>query len=128
MKYDEFVSQVRDAAGLQSREEAEQAARATLFALASRLTTGEAEDLAAQLPPELGDEVLRGAVPFETLTLEDFFRRVQQKLGVDDAAEAERRARAVMGVLAEAITQGELEDVFSQLPKEFADLLAPKSV
>ena len=43
-------------------------------------------------------------------------------MGASDATEGERRARAVVGVMSEAITRGELEDVSSQLPKDFGDL------
>jgi uncharacterized protein (DUF2267 family) len=56
------------------------------------------------------------------------FRRIGERAGLQDSIEAERRARAVFGVLSEAITNGELEDVKSQLPAEFAGLFAPQEM
>jgi hypothetical protein len=39
-----------------------------------------------------------------------------------------RHARAVAGVMSDAVTRGELTDVFSQLPGDFGDLFTAKSV
>lgn len=128
MDYDQFVSTVRDEAGLGSRNEAERATRATLETLGSRLTEEEASDLAAQLPPELGQAVTGAPAGVDKFSLDEFFQRVMEREGLDDRAAAERHARTVLGVMSEAVTRGELDDVFSQLPKEFTDLLAPKDV
>jgi uncharacterized protein (DUF2267 family) len=128
MDYDEFIASVADAAGI-DRTEGEAAARATLTALGDRLAGGEKDDLADQLPEPLGEQVRTSSSGAgERLSLDGFFERVGERAGLQDATEAERRARAVMGVLTEAISGGELEDVKSQLPSEFADLFAPKSV
>ena len=127
MKYDEFIANVRAAENL-DRQGAEKAAGATLEALSRRLTEDEAKDLAAQLPPELGDHVRAAAPPLEKASLDEFFDKVAELEGTPDRREAERHARAVLGVLSEAVTAGELDDVFSQLPEEYRDLLAPKSV
>ncbi|HWM59183.1 MAG TPA: DUF2267 domain-containing protein, partial [Pseudonocardia sp.] len=57
MKFDEFVNEVADRAGV-SRDEAESLVRATLRTLAERLSGGEAEDLRAQLPKQLQPELI----------------------------------------------------------------------
>lgn len=119
MKHDEFIGQVQHRARLSSRGEAERATRATLETLAERLAGGEARDLAAQLPPEIGDH-LRGqwSDMGERFSLAEFFRRVSLREGVDPPA-AVFHARAVIEVLGEAVSQGELDDVRAQLPAEF---------
>lgn len=55
MKYDEFMGMVQNRARLASTGEAVRATRATLQTLGQRLFGGEAKDLAAQLPQEVGD-------------------------------------------------------------------------
>ena len=49
MEFEEFIAQVAQKAGL-SEEDAATLTRATLATLAERITGGEAQDLAAQLP------------------------------------------------------------------------------
>ncbi len=122
MKYDEFIAEVRRRASLGSREEAEAATRATLRTLAERLAGGEPHDLASQLPAELAGYVrYEGEQKSDPFSLEEFYRRVADKEGVD-VADAARHARVVMEVLREAVTPGELGDVRSQLPEEYAPL------
>lgn len=122
MKYDEFISQVQQRAGLSSHEEAERASRATLETLAERLAGGEAKDLASQLPPEIGQYLLGGlSGSGEKISLDEFFWRVSQREGVD-LNESTLHARVVTGLISEAVTQGEVENVRAQLPKDFAKL------
>ena len=122
MKYDEFLGQVRHHARLGSRGEAESATRATLETLAERLVGGEARDLAAQLPPELAHFLQPPEAGIGTkLTLEEFFETVSMREGVE-LKKATFHARVVIGVLTEAISQGEIQDVRVQLPAAFAQL------
>ena len=122
MKYDEFIGQVRHRAGLSSHDEAERATRATLETLAERLVGGEAHDLASQLPPELAHSLqLPDAGIGAKLTLDEFFELVSEREGVDLPAAASH-ARVVIGVLTEAVSQGEIKDVRVQLPAAFAQL------
>lgn len=122
MKHDEFIGQVQHRARLNSRGAAEHATRATLETLAERLAGGEADDLAAQLPPELG-EYLRGegAALGERFSLDEFFQRVSLRERVD-LPDAVFHARAVIEVLSLAVSKGEMDDVRAQLPAEFARL------
>lgn len=119
MKHDEFIGQVQHRARLSSRGEAERATRVTLETLAERLAGGEAKDLAAQLPQEIGEH-LRGewSGRGERFSLDEFFRRVSLREGVD-LPEALYHARAVIEVLSEAVSKGEIDDVRAQLPAEF---------
>ena len=122
MKYDEFIAQVRHRARLGSHAEAERATRATLETLAERLAGGEAHDLASQLPPELARYLeLPDAGIGAKLTLDEFFELVSEREGVDLSAAA-FHARVVIGVLTEAVSIGEIQDVRVQLPAAFAQL------
>src|SRR5260370_42086954 len=119
MKHDEFIGQVQHRARLSSRGAAERATRATLETLAERLAGGEAKDLAAQLPLEIAEH-LRGqwSALGERFSLDEFFRRVSLREGVD-LSDAVFHARAVIEVLSEAVSRGEMDDVRAQLPTEF---------
>jgi uncharacterized protein (DUF2267 family) len=122
MKYDEFIAQVQQRARLNSRAEAEQATRATLETLGERITGTEAEDLASQLPPEIAQYLQKS--PSETgqsFALDEFFWRVSQREGVD-LNESTYHARVIAALLSEVVTMGEIQDVRSQLPPDFAKL------
>jgi len=122
LKYDEFIGQVRHRARLSSHAEAERATRATLETLAERLAGGEAHDLAAQLPPELAHFLqLPDAGIGAKLTLDEFFELVSVREGID-LPDATFHARVVIGLLTEAVSMGEIEDVRVQLPAAFAQL------
>jgi uncharacterized protein (DUF2267 family) len=124
MKYREFLGEVQNRAHLSSPNEAERAVRATLQTLGRRLFGGEAEDLAAQLPRELAPYI-KMAGAGEKLSLEEFIDAVCRQEGVG-AAEAIEHARAVFSVLQDAVSSGEIEDVRSQLPRDFSVLFAEK--
>jgi uncharacterized protein (DUF2267 family) len=129
MQHDEFIGRVQHHARLSSRGAAEQATRATLETLAERLAGGEAKDLAAQLPQGI-DVHLRSKRPEEVgerFSLEEFFRRVSQREGVD-LPKATYHARAVIEVLKEAVSKGEMDDVRAQLPAEFDRLFEAGSL
>src|SRR5437763_16329536 len=122
MKYDEFISQVQRRADLASREEAERATRAAMETLGERLAGGEAKDLAAQLPPEIAQYLQQAYAGIqEKFSLDEFFWRVSQREGVD-LTESTYHARVVIALLSEVVTLGEIENIKSQLPKDFAKL------
>lgn len=123
MKYDEFMKEVQTRGHMKSRQEAEEATRATLETLAERLAGGEPHDLASQLPPELAEYVrYEGEETSNPYSLEEFFERVNEKAGGVDQPRAVYHARLVMEVLQEAVTEGEMDHVRSQLPAEYAPL------
>jgi uncharacterized protein (DUF2267 family) len=121
MNYDEFVKEVRDRAGLESREEAERTATVVLQALSDRLIGGEADDLLAQLPAPLKERI---TVTDEAVKMdaEEFVARIAGDLGVPQG-EARDRIQAVFDVLQEAVTPGEFDDVLAQLPRDYAELV-----
>ncbi len=117
MQYDEFIGQVQHRARLASRGEATRAVRATLETLGDRLFGGEAGNLAAQLPEEIG-LYLRRETGGESFGLDEFFERVSVLEGVD-LPEAIFHARAVMSVVSDAISPSLLDKVRAQLPAEY---------
>jgi uncharacterized protein (DUF2267 family) len=121
MDYDTFVREVAQHAGV-PRDQASVLTRATLQTLAERLTGGEADDVAAQLPMQMKEWLLSHATPAaEKFGVDEFVRRVSDKANATPE-EARRGARAVFVTLRAAVTAGEFKDVMSQLPKEFSDL------
>ena len=122
MQYEEFIEQVRQRTALASAAEAEEAARATLTVLGEYLSGRQGLDLASQLPQRLA-EVLRQQPPDRSMifSLNDFVQLVGEEERVSDG-EALAHACAVMGVLGEAVSGGEIEDVRRQFPGEFGPL------
>jgi len=122
MKCDEFLKEVQSAAQLNSRQEAENAVRATLETLKERIVGDEASQLAAQLPQEIA-QYLRGreGENGQYFRLEEFYQRVSEKEGVEPTAAA-IHARAVFSVLQAAVTPGELSDVRVNLSEDYEEL------
>jgi uncharacterized protein (DUF2267 family) len=121
MKYDELIASVAKGAGI-SRESAEALTGATLRTLAERITRGEAEDLAAQLPKELQGHLLKPQEDAEPFDLEEFIRRVAERTGMDPD-EVLVHVGAVFATLREAVTSGELDDIRAQLPEDLRGLI-----
>src|ERR687886_471046 len=117
VKYDEFIKEVQTRGHMQSYQEAQKAAHATLQTLAERLAGGEPHDLASQLPPQLAEHLrYEGEHTSEPFSLEEFFERVNEREEGVDLARAVYHARVVMEILAEAVSEGEMERVRSQFP------------
>jgi uncharacterized protein (DUF2267 family) len=121
MEHDAFVGRVQQRARLASRGDAEAAIRATLETLAERLDPGLAENLASQLPPEIGGYLLTADL-FERLSADDFIDRVTFREGVD-RPDAVFHIRAVLEVMEEATT-GIIDKVRLTLPDEFQPFFA----
>ena len=100
--------------------------KAVLSALADRLTGGEADDIASQLPKGIKEAMLPTTPEAEPFGLSEFIERVVSRAGVTPE-QAEVGARAVMTTLREAITEGEFKDMMAQLPKEFEQLVQSAS-
>ena len=114
MKYDRFIKEVQSRARLSSPEEAVRATRATLSTLSERITEGEANNLAAQLPDEVA--YLMGDPDYgQRFGLDEFFNKVSEKEG-SRMQDAVYHARVVMEFLGDAVTGSELDDVKAQLP------------
>jgi uncharacterized protein (DUF2267 family) len=119
--YRTFIEKEAQKAGL-PEDKAEELARATLQTLADRISGGEAEDLAAQLPEPLKPPLLKQREEAERFGVEEFLRRVSERAHVDPET-ARIGATAVLSTVREAVTPGEFEDVTSQLPSEFRELV-----
>jgi uncharacterized protein (DUF2267 family) len=117
---DGVLQLVQEAAGT-DRSGAELVAHAVLTTLGERIAEGEAQDLAAQLPPELAPWVATkgGAEGFD---VDEFLRRVAERTRADLPG-AERYARAVFLALAHTVSPDELADVEAELSKDYAPLL-----
>jgi uncharacterized protein (DUF2267 family) len=89
MQHDEFIGQVQARARLSSRGDAERATRATLETLGERIPEGLADNVAAQLPQEIGEHLRRtivygGVGTGERFDTGEFVRRVSERSGTDE--------------------------------------------
>ncbi len=120
MRYEDFVGRVQQRARVKNWNEALAAIEATLKTLGERLTSTEAADLAAQLPPAIG-RFLTVVDTNKDFDLEEFYEHVSRRESIGQPISREH-ARAVMSVLEEAVNPGELQDVLAQLPDEYETL------
>ena len=123
MDYETFTRTAAERAGL-PEEMAERIEHATLRTLADRISGGEAQDLAAQLPGPLKDDLRKPREDAEAFGVDEFVRRVAER-GHVDPGEARTGAAAVLITVREAVTPGEFDDVLSQLPQEYRELVGP---
>ncbi len=123
MDYATFTRTTAERAG-QPEETAERIEHATLRTLADRITGGEAQDLASQLPGPLQDDLPAPREEAEAFGVDEFVRRVAERgdVGPDEARSG---AIAVLTTVREAVTPGEFDDVLSQLPQEYRELVGP---
>ncbi len=121
MKYAQFIERVTDQAQV-TFGQADALSRATLETLAERISGGEARDLAAALPGELQPPLQKREEQAEAFDLTEFINRVSARADTDPPT-ADRAARAVFRALNAAVTTGEFEDVVSQLPKQYHQLI-----
>jgi uncharacterized protein (DUF2267 family) len=123
MDYATFTRATAERAGL-PEETAERIEHATLQTLADRISGGEAQDLAAQLPTRLQPDLRPPREEAEAFGLDEFVRRVAERgdVGPD---EARTGVAAVLTTMREAVTPGEFDDVLAQLPREYGELVGP---
>ncbi|PAZ17321.1 hypothetical protein CLM62_02750 [Streptomyces sp. SA15] len=128
MDHDTFIGQVQARAHLDSRGAAEAATRATLETLAERIPASLADNLAAQLPREVGEHLRRVATapdqPDTGVRMEyrEFLDRVAQRAGAD-TAKATHEARSVVEVVGEATEGSLMSKVRQSLDDELARIL-----
>jgi uncharacterized protein (DUF2267 family) len=120
-RYERFITTIEQRAGI-SWDKAERAARATLVTLGERIAWGEARDVAADLPTNVGQWLLEPGGDAEPFDVDEFVRRVAEREGVDTDT-AERHARAVFLALARLVRSDELADVIAQLPRDYGRLV-----
>jgi uncharacterized protein (DUF2267 family) len=122
MQYGEFLRKVQDRIGpthgSAASDEASLAITATLEALGECILGEEARNLADQLPKEMKEPLYQASEDAKVCSVETFLRHISDKEGVD-AGMATDHASAVMSVLGEAASGGELEAIRAQLPQGF---------
>jgi uncharacterized protein (DUF2267 family) len=126
MPIEDFLRRVADHAAV-DQARARRMTEAVLETLAERISGGEVEDLAAQLPAELRPALQRGNAlshgVARRMALDEFVTRVAEREGVTPD-EARDHVRAVFLTLREAVSEREIADLEAQLPKEYAAVLA----
>ncbi|OGW33881.1 MAG: hypothetical protein A2010_16545 [Nitrospirae bacterium GWD2_57_9] len=119
MKYDDFAQFVKERTRFRSDEDANRAISSVIELLGQRISSSQAVDIAAALPPEVRPYLMqRVQTPeAEPFALEKFLSAVGERTGVDRAAAGEQ-ARAVLSVVGEWLPREELRDTLAQLPNE----------
>lgn len=120
MKSEIFFEQVAQRLGSASHEEVKRVLEAALETLGERLEKTEREKLAAQLPDPLKEPLLKRQTP-ERYSLEEFYNRIRARAHVG-YPEAVAGTRAVMAVLKDAVSRGEIDHILRQLPDEYEEL------
>ncbi|MGC1215436.1 MAG: DUF2267 domain-containing protein [Micromonospora sp.] len=126
MEYEDFINAVALRAKV-STDQAAMLTRATLENLADRISAGQAENLAYQLPDGLAGYLrrpLRREHATSSAGLDEFMRRVADRPDIDRAL-AGTAVRAVLTTLREAVTRDLFEDTVAQLPGEFRQVIEP---
>lgn len=117
---DELIARIRDRGEYDGPAEAESACRTVLGVLGTRLMPVEAEQLAAQLPGDLGEAVTVGG-PGRRFGVTEFLRQVADQMGATTDT-ARWDASAVLSTVAESVSGGQLNKLISQLPAGYAEL------
>jgi uncharacterized protein (DUF2267 family) len=125
MRYGEFVEKVQQRARVENWDEALNAIEATLKTLGERLTEAEAAELAAQLPSAIG-RFLTVVDTNKEFGLEEFYEHVSRREAIGQPNSRDH-ARAVISVLEETVSPGELRDMLAQLPEEYETLFSSGS-
>ncbi|HEV7751009.1 MAG TPA: DUF2267 domain-containing protein [Baekduia sp.] len=121
--HERFIVTVQQMARL-SRDEAQRATEATLATLSERLSSGAVRDLAEQLPEELRP-LLASDTDATGITAAEFVELVADREGVDDLAAAELHVHAVFDALQRFVDERELNQMESELSKDYVTLTAP---
>jgi uncharacterized protein (DUF2267 family) len=122
MQYRNFIKQVQLNSGF-SDSEAEQATEVFMETLASRLTEGELKDLRAQLPPEIAAKAASPAGGgLDKLRGDEFLEKIAMRQNID-TAHAKKQMHAVWDALKQAVSEGEIDHVRSQLPDDLQEEL-----
>jgi uncharacterized protein (DUF2267 family) len=125
-KTNNWLNELMQLLGWQDKHKAYLALRATLHALRDRLTVEEVAQLGAQLPMLIRGFYYEGwdptGKPLKDRHKEEFLARTEEQFRGDNLIDPEQVARAVFTVLADRVTEGEIEDVKHILPAEIQDL------
>ncbi len=126
--YQSWLKELEEKPAIESPEEAYAVVKAVIQTLRDRLTVDEAVHLSAQLPLIARGVFFEGwqpsAVP-QKFGLQEFYNKVHERLGGKcPQADEALLSSYVFELLREHISEGEMEDVKDNLPKEFSPLFA----
>ena len=128
-KTDLWLDEIMDLLDWPDRHRAYKALREVLHALRDRLTVEEATDLAAQFPMLIRGLFFEGwnptGKPNAIRNPEEFVQIVNSHFPPAEDAEyidPEDITRAVFKVIANHVSEGEIDDVIASMPKELRDL------
>jgi uncharacterized protein (DUF2267 family) len=125
-KTNSWLNDLMQVLGWSDRDKAYSALKATLHALRDRLTVEEVAQFGAQLPTLIRGFYYEGwdptGKPLRMRHKEEFLGRIEQHFRGDDYIDPEQVARAVFRVLAQRVSEGEIEDVKHVLPAELQEL------
>lgn len=125
MQTDEFVKLVQERANVTSGDDALETIAAVLETFGERIPRNERADLTTELPGQLR-AYARRRLETEQFTLEEFYNRVAARSGLG-APQAIEQTHVVMGVLQEAVSAGQMQQVREKLPPEFEELFSGKA-
>jgi len=121
-----WLKRIAEELGHGDKQRAYHALRGVLFAIRDRLPIDEALDLSAQLPTLVRGVFFEGykaaGKPETYRSRDEFLQRVNEELAVVGRANPEAATRAVLTLLNEKVTAGEVEDVRHMLPSSIRGL------
>lgn len=121
MDYERWMGLVQHRANLATAQQASSATRATLQTLKERIPAPLAENVASQLPAELGRTLVEQTARAERFGFDEFVERTMAREGTSKS-EATFHARAVFDVLSEAVSPGILQKLRDALPPDIERL------
>lgn len=125
MQYDEFIHRVQERTDLADEDTAVRVTEAVLGTLGECLYRTERRKLGAQLPKQLRASLYSVQSPENTrqdterFSLEEFYNRIRARADIG-GRDTEPYTRAVLAVLQEAVSAGEIADVMDKLPAEYS--------
>lgn len=121
-----WINEVTERLGWQDKQRGYLALRAVLHALRDRLSVDEAAALGAQLPLLVRGFYYEGwhpaGKPLKERKLEEFLAHVAAAFPDEAVIDTEAVTRAVFGVIARHVSNGEVEKARSLLPAELRSL------
>ncbi len=125
-KSNRWLKEIMEELGWGNRHRAYHALRATLHALRDHLSIEEVVQLAAQLPMLIRGIYYEGwqlnKIKGKERCKKEFLDNVLHYFEIDPDIDPEYITRAVFRVLCKRISEGEVEDIISILPKELKEL------
>ena len=121
-----WVNEVMDELGWDDKQRAYNLLRSTLHVLRDRLSVNEGAQLAAQLPTLIRGIYFEGYRPSNPMTKirrkDEFVSAVQEAIGPGAGDNLDEAVTATLNVIADHVSEGEMDDIKASLPKEMHDL------